>query len=58
MKEQRELNGSLFKEDKMNMDYSGSCTIEGKAYWVSGWVKEGASGKKFISLAFKPKESK
>ena len=54
--QQRELCGNLFKEDRLKMDYSGSATIDGKEYFINAWVKESqASGKKFLSLSFKPK---
>ena len=59
MAEQRELSGTLSRNKKREHDrqpeYRGSCTIDGVAYWLSGWVKEGDDGK-FFSLAFTPKE--
>lgn len=57
--EQRELSGSLFKNEKRETDkhpnMQGSALINGVEYWVSAWTKEGAKGK-WQSLAFKPKE--
>ena len=57
-------SGALFKADAAKKrdnpkwpDYEGSADIDGVAYWVSAWIKEGKSGK-FMSLAFKPKEAK
>jgi hypothetical protein len=35
-------------------EYSGSIRIEGKDYWLSGWVRE-KDGSKFFSLSAKPK---
>lgn len=58
--EQRELSGSLFKNDKKEAeshpDLKGSALIDGVEYWVSGWTKERQSGK-WISLAFKKKDA-
>ena len=34
---------------------SGQCVIDGKAYWISAWVKDGRDNQRFFSLAFKPK---
>jgi hypothetical protein len=57
--EQRELSGSLFKNDKKETEkhpnMTGTALIDGVEYWVSGWTKEGTNGK-WISLAFKPKD--
>ena len=58
--EQRELSGVIFKNDRMregknDAQYTGSCTIDGKRYWISAWVKDGAKGK-FFSLAFKAQD--
>lgn len=59
--EQREGQGSLFKNDRKETDkhpdYTGSVTIGGKQYWLSGWIKEFESGKKWLSLAAKPKDA-
>lgn len=58
--EQRDLSGSLFKNDRnekeTHADYKGSCLIDGHEYWIDSWVKEGKKGK-FMSLAFKRKDS-
>ena len=57
--EHKPNRGSLFKNtDKQNdddRDYTGSALIGGEQMWVSAWVKEGKSGRKFLSLSFKPK---
>lgn len=58
MNEKRDNSGALFKgkpnDNPKFPGYEGSATIDGVDYWISGWVKEGKSGK-FFSLAFKPK---
>ena len=57
--ELKELQGSLFKNKKREKDshpnMTGSAKIDGVEYWVSGWTK-GEGDKRWISLAFKPKE--
>jgi hypothetical protein len=59
--EQRDLSGSLFKNDKREKDthpnLTGTVMIGGVEYWASGWTKERSNGDKWISLAFKPKEA-
>jgi hypothetical protein len=44
------------KKDQRDRDYRGECTVGGKEYWISAWIKEGRKGK-FLSLSFKPKEA-
>lgn len=60
--EQRDNTGSLFRNDRKNNekspDYTGSCLIGGREYWINGWVKESKNGKKFFSFAFKEKEER
>jgi hypothetical protein len=59
--EQRELSGSIFKNEKKTTDnhpnMTGSALIDGKEYWVSAWTKDGAKGR-WQSLAFTPKDKK
>lgn len=55
-----ELRGSLFKNDKdgneARPDYTGTCQIGGMEYRMAAWLKEAASGKKYMSFKFDPKE--
>ena len=60
--EKRDNSGTLFRNERKNNerspDYTGSCMIGGRDYWINGWVKESQSGKKFFSFAFKEKEER
>jgi hypothetical protein len=49
------LGKNLRREKDTHPTHSGQCTIDGKQYWISAWVKDGREGSKFFSLAFKPK---
>lgn len=57
--EPRDGSGSLFKNDRKEKDthpdYRGDIQIDGKSFWLSAWIKEGAKGK-FMSLSAQPKE--
>lgn len=53
------LRGVLFQNDKVKdtqPDYKGSCEIDGKQYWLSGWKKLSKDNKPFLSLAIQEKE--
>lgn len=58
--EKYDNSGALFVNDKKQTDKhpdrTGSATIDGTEYWVSGWLKKGAKGP-FLSLAFKAKDA-
>lgn len=59
--EQRDNSGSLFfneeqREGKNDPDRQGSAVIDGRAYWVAGWIKKPEGKKQFLSLAFTPKD--
>jgi hypothetical protein len=59
MSQSRDMSGILGKNDRRTKDthptHSGQCTIDGKQYWISAWVKDGRDNSRFFSLAFKPK---
>ena len=61
MKYDNNMTGVLFKNDKKETDkhpdYKGNAEVNGVAYWLAAWIKEGNKGK-FMSLAFTPKEEK
>jgi hypothetical protein len=58
--EQRNMSGSLFKNDKREKDthpnMRGSCLIDGVEYWVDAWTKEGQRGR-WQSLSFRRKDA-
>jgi hypothetical protein len=57
--EQRDNSGVLFANDKREKEshpnYKGNIRVDGKDYWISGWIKEGKNGK-FMGLAVSPKD--
>ncbi|MFN7610581.1 MAG: hypothetical protein ACK5QX_06540 [bacterium] len=53
--------GILGRNDRRTQDnhpeFSGSINVEGREYWLSGWVKERKDGSgRFFSLSVKPKD--
>jgi len=54
-------SGALFRNDRKtedrHPDHTGSITIDGKAYWLSAWVKTSKTGTRFFSLSVKPKDA-
>jgi uncharacterized protein (DUF736 family) len=57
--EQRDLSGSLFRNDKKSSDkhpdYKGAVIVRGEEFWLAAWVKTGQNCKKFMSLALTAK---
>jgi hypothetical protein len=46
------------KEKDSHPDFKGQISVEGKDYWLSGWIKERRDGTgKFFSLSVKPKDA-
>lgn len=57
----KDNTGVLFRNDRKendkHPDRKGQCLIDGKEYWVAGWLKDGKNGQ-FLSLAFTLKDAK
>ena len=58
--EQKDNSGAMFvndrKEKDSHPDRRGEAMIDGKMYWVSGWIKDGKKGK-WMSLGLEPKDA-
>lgn len=56
---QYDNSGAIFindrKEKDTHPDRKGKGLINGKEYWIAGWIKQGKSGQ-FLSLKFEPVE--
>jgi len=53
-------SGVLFREEnkksEKHPDFKGSIDVNGKDYWLSGWVNEAKTGKKYFKLSVQPKD--
>lgn len=49
------LNKNKDKREDRDRDYGGTVNIEGREYWLNGWIKQGPNGT-FISGTVKLKE--
>lgn len=60
--QQKDGSGSLFrnkrKEADQHPDHTGSITVAGVQYWLSGWIKQTKDGEKYFSLSVRPKEER
>lgn len=58
--EQKDNSGSMWpnekKEKDSHPDRTGSIMVDGKEYWINGWLKKTQEGKPWLSLSVKPKE--
>ena len=58
--EQKDNQASIFTNDKGDNanrpDFRGRGMVNGKLVWVSAWKKTTDDGKKWLSLAFQPRE--
>jgi hypothetical protein len=58
--EHKTNRGSIFrnedKADEKDRDYSGQLNVEGRMFWVSGFVAETKAGKKYLNLIIKPQQ--
>ena len=58
--EQKDLTGSLFKNDRKESDshpdYKGSALIDGADYWLDSWINTSNAGVKYMSLKLKRKD--
>jgi uncharacterized protein (DUF736 family) len=58
--ETKQNTRSLFKNDKRETEkhpsHTGTLNVEGREYWLSAWVNEAKSGKKYFSIKLKAKD--
>ena len=62
MNGQRDDAGTLSRnadkgDNPKRPDYRGRAMVDGRAYWLSGWLKDGPHGK-FLSLAFTARDDR
>ena len=57
--EQNDNSGTLFRNDRKESenhpDYTGTCKVQGREYYMSAWLRESKGGKKFLRFSFRPK---
>lgn len=58
--QQKDMTGSLFRNTRKGKDThpdaTGSCLIDGVAYWVNAWTKQDKNGNRYQSLSYKRKD--
>jgi hypothetical protein len=64
---QKDMSGVLFKNDrrrdgKQDPNLQGSCTIDGRRYWISAWTNTARRGERrgerYIALSFRSAEDR
>lgn len=54
------FKGVFFKNDKketdQHPDYTGSAQVDGVEYFMDAWINTADSGRKYMSVKFKPKQ--
>ena len=54
-------SGVLFREQEKKSekhpDFKGNINVEGKDYWLTGWVNEAKDGRKYFKLSVQPKDT-
>lgn len=53
--EQKNNSGSLFKQKKekdSQPDYSGTATVKGQQYRISGWINKSKAGVNYLRILF------
>lgn len=62
MSTKRDNSGALFKNDRKEQethaDYRGDCLIGGQEFYMDAWLNTADSGRKYLSVRFKPKQAK
>jgi hypothetical protein len=57
--ERRDNSGSLFVNDEKHKDtspdYSGSCVIDGREYWINAWKSKSRKGTTYLRMSFRAK---
>jgi len=58
--QQKDMSGSLFKNKKKrgpkDPDSTGSMTVDGVEYWLSGWTNETKDHEKYVAFKIRPKD--
>lgn len=57
---QKPNTGSLWPNDRKqkptDADRTGSINIDGKEYWLNGWINKAKDGRTYMGLTIKPKQ--
>jgi hypothetical protein len=58
MYQPKENKGSLFKnkrkEKDTQADYRGTVNVEGKLFWINGWINKDKNGDSYMGLSVQP----